>query len=137
MFFFAASKWVLGTLLGKGTYGHVYLALDQSTGEMIAVKQVEKRNKNAQGLEFVLLLRKEQQILQGLDHPNIVAYLGSEETPTHLSMYVVRSFVRGVVASRVRRQIHGICPWRLHWEMFARVWQVQRGSDQVFHDPHP
>lgn len=60
---------------------------------MAAVKQVEK-NKDAQRLNLVSELKKEQEILRGLDHPNIVAYLGSEETPTCLSMYVVRSLVR-------------------------------------------
>ena len=30
-----------GELIGKGTYGRVYLALNATTGEMIAVKQVE------------------------------------------------------------------------------------------------
>ena len=34
-------KWVKGELIGKGTYGRVYLALNATTGEMIAVKQVE------------------------------------------------------------------------------------------------
>ena len=34
-------KWVKGDLIGKGTYGRVYLALNATTGEMIAVKQVE------------------------------------------------------------------------------------------------
>ena len=37
----AVFKWVKGDLIGKGTYGRVYLALNATTGEMIAVKQVE------------------------------------------------------------------------------------------------
>ena len=39
--FAAIFKWVRGELIGKGTYGRVYLALNVTTGEMIAVKQVE------------------------------------------------------------------------------------------------
>ena len=34
-------RWIKGDLIGKGTYGRVYLALNATTGEMIAVKQVE------------------------------------------------------------------------------------------------
>lgn len=30
-----------GELIGKGTYSRVYLALDTTTGEMVAVKEVE------------------------------------------------------------------------------------------------
>ena len=37
----ATFKWIRGELIGRGTYGKVYLALNATTGEMIAVKQVE------------------------------------------------------------------------------------------------
>ena len=33
--------WVKGELIGKGSFGKVYLALNATAGEMIAVKQVE------------------------------------------------------------------------------------------------
>jgi serine/threonine protein kinase len=87
--FTAITKWVRGDLLGKGTYGLVYLALDTSSGEMFAVKQVGKGNKDANYLKFVPELKMEGEILSGLHHPHIVAYLGSEETATSLSLYVV------------------------------------------------
>lgn len=87
--FTAITKWVRGELLGKGTYGRVYLALDTSNGEMFAVKQVEKGKKGAEHLNFVPELKVEREILGELHHPHIVAYLGSEETATSLSMYVV------------------------------------------------
>ena len=35
--------WVRGELISKATYGHVYLAVNATTGEMIAMKQVEMR----------------------------------------------------------------------------------------------
>lgn len=84
-------KWVRGELIGKGTYGKVYLALNMLTGEVIAVKQVElprtesERNDSRQ-ITVVQALKMESDTLRELDHPNIVQYLGFEETPTNLSM---------------------------------------------------
>lgn len=91
--FYLVLKWVRGELLAKGTYGRVYLALDATTGEMFAVKQVENpiaastsdRKVNRQ-MEFVQALKTEIETLKDLDHPHIVQYLGFEETKTFLSM---------------------------------------------------
>lgn len=86
-------KWVRGEIIGKGTYGKVYLALNATTGEMIAVKQVEiprtasDKNDDRQ-LTLVQALKQESETLKDLDHPNIVQYLGFEETPTHLSIFL-------------------------------------------------
>ncbi|KAG9044503.1 hypothetical protein FS837_008053 [Tulasnella sp. UAMH 9824] len=84
-------KWVKGELIGKGAYSRVFLALNGTTGEMIAVKQVEmpqsmndpdgKRQAN-----IVKVLEGEQQTLEKLDHPNIVQYLGFEKTKEFASI---------------------------------------------------
>jgi serine/threonine protein kinase len=39
--FSATFQWVRGELIAKGSYGRVYLALNVSNGELMAVKQVE------------------------------------------------------------------------------------------------
>ncbi|KAF8632574.1 hypothetical protein AX15_001784 [Amanita polypyramis BW_CC] len=86
-------KWVRGELIGKGTYGRVYLAMNANTGEMMAVKQVElpqtasDRNDSRQ-TTVVQALKLESETLKDLDHPNIVQYLGFEETPTNLSIFL-------------------------------------------------
>ena len=82
-----------GELIGKGTYGRVYLALNATTGEMIAVKQVEiprtaSDKEDSRQVTVVEALKSESETLKDLDHPNIVSYLGFEETPTFLSMCV-------------------------------------------------
>ena len=87
----AIFKWVRGELIGRGTYGRVYLALNATTGEMIAVKQVEipqtASDKNdSRQVTVVQALKSESETLKDLDHPHIVQYLGFEETPTNLSM---------------------------------------------------
>ena len=91
LFFAAIFKWVRGELIGKGTYGRVYLALNATTGEMIAVKQVEipttaSDKSDSRQASFVQALKMESETLKDLDHPHIVAYLGFEETPNFLSM---------------------------------------------------
>ena len=90
----AIFKWVRGELIGKGTYGKVYVALNATTGEMIAVKQVEiprtenDRNDSRQ-VTVVEALKLESETLKDLDHQNVVQYLGFEETPRYLSMSVL------------------------------------------------
>ncbi|KAJ7932483.1 MAP kinase [Mycena leptocephala] len=86
-------KWVRGELIGRGTYGRVYLALNATTGEMIAVKQVEiprtPSDKNdSRQVTVVQALKLESETLKVLDHPNIVQYLGFEETPANLSIFL-------------------------------------------------
>ncbi|CEH17541.1 ste ste11 protein kinase [Ceraceosorus bombacis] len=86
-------KWVKGDLIGKGTYGRVYLALNATTGEMIAVKQVELPNTDSDRLDvrqkgMVDALKSEIETLKDLDHPHIVAYLGFEETRQFLSIFL-------------------------------------------------
>ncbi|KAH7928543.1 Pkinase-domain-containing protein [Leucogyrophana mollusca] len=86
-------KWVRGELIGKGTYGRVYLALNATTGEMIAVKQVEipttaSDKSDHRQANFVQALKMESETLKDLDHPHIVQYLGFEETPSFLSIFL-------------------------------------------------
>ena len=86
-------KWVKGELIGKGTYGRVYLALNATTGEMIAVKQVElprtaaDRDSSRQR-SIVSALKSEIETLKDLDHPNVVTCLGFEETLDTLSIFL-------------------------------------------------
>ncbi|KAJ3987680.1 MAP kinase [Lentinula detonsa] len=89
----ATFKWVRGELIGRGTYGRVYLALNATTGEMMAVKQVDipqtasDKNDSRQAT-VVQALKSESETLKDLDHPNIVQYLGFEETPSNLSIFL-------------------------------------------------
>jgi len=87
----AIFKWVRGEFIGKGNFGRVYVALNATTGEVIAVKQVEiprtASDTNESGQATVVeALKLESETLKDLDHPNIVQYLGFEETPNFLSM---------------------------------------------------
>jgi serine/threonine protein kinase len=70
---------------------------------MIAVKQVDTpqtaSDKNdSRQVTVVQALKSESETLKDLDHPNIVQYLGFEETPSNLSMYVGHNFFMPTLA---------------------------------------
>lgn len=80
--------WVKGELIGRGSFGAVYLALNVTTGEMLAVKQVEvseSAKKNSEGIEA---LTKEVETMKDLDHLNIVQYLGFETNKLTYSLFL-------------------------------------------------
>ena len=63
--------------LGAGSFGKVVHAIDRSTGEEIAVKVIEKKTVK-QGR--IAELKKEAEILESLNHPNIVKFIHLKET---------------------------------------------------------
>ncbi|KAF9462166.1 kinase-like domain-containing protein, partial [Collybia nuda] len=86
-------QWVKGELLGRGSYAQVFLALNATTGEIMAVKQVElpqtaSDKSNSRQLDIMQALKLEQNTLKDLDHANIVQYLGYEESPRYLSIFL-------------------------------------------------
>lgn len=86
-------RWFKGQLIGKGTYGRVYLGMNATTGEFLAVKEVEVNPKAAQGdknkmKELVTALDQEIDTMQHLDHVNIVQYLGCERKETSISIFL-------------------------------------------------
>lgn len=86
-------RWFKGQLIGKGTYGRVYLGMNATTGEFLAVKEVEVNPKAAGGdkakmKELVAALDQEIDTMQHLDHVNIVQYLGCERKETSISIFL-------------------------------------------------
>ncbi|KAK3646832.1 mitogen-activated protein kinase kinase kinase [Elasticomyces elasticus] len=86
-------KWMRGQLIGKGTFGRVYLGMNTTTGELLAVKQVEVNPKapNADPSrirEMVKALDMEIDTMQHLDHVNIVQYLGCEKKEFSISIFL-------------------------------------------------
>lgn len=88
-----AFKWIKGQLIGKGTYGRVYLGLNTTTREFLAVKQVEVNPNASAGeserqKEMIAALNQEIETMQHLDHINIVQYLGCETKEMHMSIFL-------------------------------------------------
>lgn len=86
-------RWFKGQLIGKGTYGRVYLGMNATTGEFLAVKEVEVNpkaagNDRARMKELVAALDQEIDTMQHLDHDNIVQYLGCERKETSISIFL-------------------------------------------------
>ncbi|KAI0177677.1 MAP kinase [Pestalotiopsis sp. NC0098] len=86
-------RWFKGELIGKGTYGRVYLGMNATTGEFLAVKEVEVNPRAAAGdsnkmRELVAALNTEIETMQYLDHINIVQYLGCERKETSISIFL-------------------------------------------------
>ena len=102
-------RWFKGQLIGKGTYGRVYLGMNATTGEFLAVKEVEVNPKAAQGdkakmREMVAALDQEIDTMQHLDHVNIVQYLGCERKETSISI-ILEYISGGSIGSCLRK--HG------------------------------
>ncbi|NJR31219.1 protein kinase [bacterium] len=105
----ATFKIIRGELIGKGTYGRVYLGMNATTGEFLAVKQVEVSQKAAlhdkeRVKEMVAALDQEIDTMQHLEHSNIVQYLGCERKEFSISIYL-EYIAGGSVGSCLRK--HG------------------------------
>jgi len=80
--------WVRGDVLGHGSLGSVFKALDQRTGQMIAVKEVKIDQMDEHDVKFRLALENEVSICQDLKHPHIVRYLGHDYLDSRLYIYL-------------------------------------------------
>lgn len=96
--------WIKGEKIGKGSFGSVYLSLNVTTGEMMAVKQVEVPKYSSQDenvIGMVEALQFEVSTLKDLDHPNIVQYLGFEVKDNVYSLFL-EYVAGGSVGSLIR-----------------------------------
>jgi serine/threonine protein kinase len=84
-------SWTKGELIGIGAFGRVYTALNNETGELVAVKQVSfAKDEALQGrvAEHIRALEAEVDVLKTLKHENIVRYLGTERTGDALHIFL-------------------------------------------------
>ncbi|KAI9807324.1 MAG: ATP binding [Piccolia ochrophora] len=86
-------KWMKGALIGQGSFGSVYLALNAITGELMAAKQVEMPSDSGTQMDnkkrgMVEALKREIGLLRSLSHPNIVQYLGAGSDEEHLNIFL-------------------------------------------------
>ncbi|KAI3746774.1 hypothetical protein L6452_09214 [Arctium lappa] len=82
------SKWKKGKLLGRGTFGHVYLGFNSESGQMCAIKEVRVVVDDQSSKECLKQLNQEITLLSQLSHPNIVQYYGCELAEESLSVYL-------------------------------------------------
>ncbi|KAJ2451787.1 mitogen-activated protein kinase kinase kinase [Coemansia sp. RSA 2336] len=119
-------QWIRGKLIGRGSFGHVYVGINAGTGEVIAVKQIrlptELRAAAAAGdgklADAVQMMQTEVELLRDLDHEHIVQLLGVEVTPGLMSMFL--EYVPGGTVQSLVQQ-HGPLPEAVVHSFVAQV----------------
>ncbi|XP_022880658.1 mitogen-activated protein kinase kinase kinase 3-like [Olea europaea var. sylvestris] len=82
------TKWRKGRLLGRGSFGHVYLGFSSENGQMCAIKEVKVVSDDPTSKESLKQLNQEITLLSQLSHGNIVQYYGSDLNEEALSVYL-------------------------------------------------
>lgn len=75
---------LVGSVIGKGTFGQVKLGIDTITGEKVAIKTLEKSRFRA--ISDELRIARELQFLREVRHPHIIQLYETYETKTEICM---------------------------------------------------
>ncbi|KAL1135208.1 hypothetical protein V6Z11_A12G158500 [Gossypium hirsutum] len=111
------NKYMLGDEIGKGAYARVYKSLDLENGDFVAIKQVSLENIAQEDLNIIM---QEIDLLKNLNHKNIVKYLGSLKTTTHL--HIILEYVEnGSLANIIKPNKFGPFPESLVAVYIAQV----------------
>ncbi|XP_043689572.1 mitogen-activated protein kinase kinase kinase 5-like isoform X2 [Telopea speciosissima] len=101
------SQWQKGKLIGRGTFGSVYVATNRETGALCAMKEVDLIPDDPKSAECIKQLEQEIKVLSQLKHPNIVQYYGSEIVEDQFYIYL--EFVHpGSISKYVREHCGAI-----------------------------
>ncbi|KAG2724520.1 hypothetical protein I3843_01G020400 [Carya illinoinensis] len=82
------SQWQKGKLIGRGTFGSVYVATHRETGALCAMKEVELCPDDPKSAECIKQLQQEIKVLSQRKHLNIVQYYGSEIVEDRFYIYL-------------------------------------------------
>ncbi|KAL7141992.1 hypothetical protein ABFS83_08G092200 [Erythranthe nasuta] len=117
-----SSKWRKGRLLGRGTFGQVYLGFNSENGQMCAIKEVKVVTDDQSSKECLKQLNQEISLLSQLSHANIVQYYGSDLSEERLSVFLeyvsggsinkllqeYGAFTEPVIQNYTRQILHGL-----------------------------
>lgn len=98
---FANQFYRVGKVLGKGAFGKVNLAIHKQSGELVAMKSMNKHyliDNNSQ-----LKIMQEVGILKRLDHTNVIGLKDSFETEKHI-VFVLELCAGGDLLNYVRKR---------------------------------
>mmetsp|Transcript_70539 Transcript_70539/g.178546 ORF Transcript_70539/g.178546 Transcript_70539/m.178546 type:complete len:617 (+) Transcript_70539:63-1913(+) len=98
----ALLHWVRGECIGHGASGTVYRALNQTSGQLMAVKEVHMDLQRKTDARFKEALENEIALMRDLRHPNIVAYYGCDWIGSSIFMYL--EYMAGGSMARVLDQ---------------------------------
>lgn len=99
------SQWQKGKLIGRGTFGSVYVGTNRETGALCAMKEVDVIPDDPKSAECIKQLEQEIKVLRDLKHPNIVQYYGSERVDDHFYIYL--EYVHPGSVNKYIREHHG------------------------------
>ncbi|KAK7107487.1 mitogen-activated protein kinase kinase kinase 4-like isoform X2 [Littorina saxatilis] len=78
-------RWQRGNKIGEGQFGKVYTAVNMSTGELMAIKEMKFQPNDLQQLRQMC---DEIKIFEGIQHPNLVKYYGVEVHKDEMLMFM-------------------------------------------------
>jgi serine/threonine protein kinase len=110
------SDYKLGPVLGIGTVGTIYAAVDPRTGDKVAIKRLHPGI--SQDDLIRARFRREMLVLQRLNHPNIVHYYGGGDDDGNL-FYVMELVDGGTVKELL--QVRGSLQWPVVAEIARQV----------------
>jgi mitogen-activated protein kinase kinase kinase len=70
-------RWQQGQFLGGGSFGTVHAAINLDTGGIMAVKEIRLQDPQMTP-QIAQSIKDEMRVLEVLDHPNVVDYIGIE-----------------------------------------------------------
>ena len=80
-------NWKKGEIIGSGTFGDVFKALNTEDGSLMAVKEVYFDSDNDDRLGLL----REINLMRTLRHPHIVSYLGTEIDIKDNKLYIFQN----------------------------------------------
>lgn len=92
-----ADRYLKGEILGEGTYGVVYKAIDTKTNQTVAIKKI-RLGKQKEGVNFTAL--REIKLLKELKHPNIIELI--DVFPHKENLHLVFEFMESDLEAVIR-----------------------------------
>ena len=99
--------YILGDIIGEGSFARVYRAVDVETGSSVAVKQISLDEVDP---ESASQMEKEISMLKELSHPNLVRYINTKRVNSRLNI-ILEYCTEGSITRMLRE--FGAFPERL------------------------
>ncbi|KAJ8934430.1 hypothetical protein NQ318_017131 [Aromia moschata] len=97
-------SWQRGIKIGQGRFGKVYTAVNNNTGEMMAVKEILLQHNDNLTIKRVA---EEMKILEGIVHRNLVKYYGVEVHKDEMLIFM-EFCAEGTLECLIKATEHGL-----------------------------
>ena len=96
-------RWRRGACVGAGTFGEVFIGLNEATGQLLAIKALPWDEADRPLTQRLAALQGEVRALRGLRHPNLVSYLCTQLSEAVLCIFM--EYVPGGSLLSVTKQV--------------------------------